>query len=124
MKFNKKFYNQIKGTAMGTIFALTYPTLSMEYFEIKLYNVCTSKYIKENWNCYLDDSYTVLRSSLIGPEELLLTFNSINPSIQFITKYSKDQIPLIDIFIKRNQNGIWMDVYHNPTDTQMSTFYI
>ena len=28
MKFNNKFYNQIKGTGMGTIFTLTYANLS------------------------------------------------------------------------------------------------
>ena len=70
MKFNNEFYNQIKGTVMGTIFAPTYATLSMGYFEIKLYSVWTFKYgellveyIKENWNRFLDDCYTVLRSS-------------------------------------------------------------
>ena len=36
MKFNNEFYNQIKGTAMSTIFAPTCATLSMEYFEFKL----------------------------------------------------------------------------------------
>ena len=46
MKFNNEFYNQIKGTAMGTIFAPTYSTLSMRYFEINLYSVCTFKYGK------------------------------------------------------------------------------
>ena len=57
----------------------------MEYFKIKLYSVCTFKYgellaeyIKENQNHLLDDSYTVLRSSQISPEELLLTFNSMS----------------------------------------------
>ena len=115
IKFNNEFYNQIKGTAMGTIFAPTYATLSMGYFEIKLYSVCTFKYgellaehIKENWNRFLDDCYTVLRSSQISPEELLLTLNSINPSIQFTMEYSKDQIPFLDILIKRSENGIWM----------------
>ena len=44
MEFNNEVYNQIKGTAMGTIFAPTYATLSMGYFEIKLYSVCTFKY--------------------------------------------------------------------------------
>ena len=33
MKFSNEFYNQIKGTAMGTIFARTYATLSMGYFK-------------------------------------------------------------------------------------------
>ena len=57
MKLNNEYYNQIKGTAIGTIFAPTYATLSMRYFELKLYIVCTFKYgellaeyIKENWN--------------------------------------------------------------------------
>ena len=90
MKFNNKLYNQIKGTAMSTVFAPIYATLLMRYFEIKLYSACTFKYgqllaeyIKENWNRFLDDCYTVLRSSQISPEELLLTLNSINPSMQF-----------------------------------------
>ena len=33
-------------------------------------------------------------------------------------EYSKDQIPILDILIKRNENVIWMDHYHKPTDTQ------
>ena len=79
------------------------------YFEIKLYSVCIFKYgellaeyIKENWNSSLDDCYKVLRSSQINPEELLLTLNSINPSIQFTVKYSKDQIPFLGILINRD----------------------
>ena len=44
MKFNNEFYNQIKGTAMGTIFTPTSATLSMGYFKIKLYSVWTFKY--------------------------------------------------------------------------------
>ena len=125
MKFNNEFYNQMKCTAMCTIFSPTYATLSMEYFEIKIYSVCTFKYgellaehIKENWHHFLGDCYTVLKSSPISPEELLLTLNSINLSIQFTMEYSRDQIQFLDILIKRNENDIWMDVYHKPTDTQ------
>lgn len=57
MKFNKKFYNQIKGTAMDAIFAPTFAILSTRCFEIKLYSACIFKhavplaeYIKQNWN--------------------------------------------------------------------------
>ena len=53
----------------------------MVYFENKHYSVWILKYgkllakhIKENKNSFLDDCYTVLRSSQISPEELLLTF--------------------------------------------------
>ena len=67
IKFNNEFYDQIKDTVMGTIFAPTYATLLKGCFEIKVYSVCTFKYgellvehIKENWNSFLDDCYTQL----------------------------------------------------------------
>ena len=66
---------------------------------------------------FLLDCYTVLKSSPISLEELLLTLNSINPSIRFTMEYSNDQIPFLDILIKRIENGIWMDFYHKPIDT-------
>ena len=98
---------------MGIIFAPTCATLhTFKYGEL------LTEHIKENWNRFLDDCYTVLRSSQISPEELLLTLNTINPSIQFTIEYSKNQIPFLDIFIKRNKNSIWMDLYHKPTDTK------
>ena len=70
------------------------------------YGELLAEYIKENWNRFLDDCYTVLRSSQISPEELLLTLHSINLSIQFTMEYSKAQILFLDILIKRNENGI------------------
>ena len=44
MKYNNEFYDQVKGTAMGTNFTPTYATFSMGWFEIKLCSVCTFKY--------------------------------------------------------------------------------
>ena len=41
--FNDEFYRQISGTAMGTIFAPTYATLTMGYFEVHFYNICELK---------------------------------------------------------------------------------
>ena len=40
---NDEFYRQISGTAMGTIFAPTYATLIMEYFEVHFYKICELK---------------------------------------------------------------------------------
>ena len=33
-------------------------------------------------------------------------------------EYSKDQILFLDILIKGNEKGIWMDLYRKPADTQ------
>ena len=124
-KISNEFYSQIKGIAMGTIFAPTHATLLMGCFEIKLYSACTFKYgellgghIKKNWNHFLDDCYTVFRSSQISPGELWLTLHLNDPSIQFAMEYIKDQIPFLDILITRNENCIWIDLYHKRTDTE------
>ena len=87
--FNDKFYRQISGTAMGTIFAPTYATLTMGYFEFYFY-ICEPKwgeefqeFILENWSCFLDDCQTPLDKNKVKPEELLETLNSVNEAIQF-----------------------------------------
>ena len=72
MKLNNEFYNQIKGAVTGTMFVPTYATLQMGCFEI------LAEFIQKNLNRFLDDSYTVLKSSKIRPEEFLLTLNSIS----------------------------------------------
>ena len=125
MKFNNAFYNQVKGAVMFTIFAPTCATLSMGYFEKKLYSICTFKYgellpeyIKKNWNCFLDECYTDFRNSQISPEVLLLTLSSTFTSIHLTMVYSKDQILFLDILIKRNENGIQMGLYHKATEKQ------
>ena len=38
--FNDKFYRQISGKLMGTIFAPIYATLAMGCFEVHFYNIC------------------------------------------------------------------------------------
>ena len=80
---------------MGTILPPTYAALSMRYFEIKLFCGYSFKYgellaecITKKWNHFLDECYTVLRSSKINPEGLLLTLNNINPSIKFSMEYT------------------------------------
>ena len=72
MKLNNEFYYQIKGAVTGTLFVQTYATLQMGCFEI------LAEFIQENWKRFLNDSYTVLKSSKIRPEEFLLILNSFS----------------------------------------------
>ena len=123
--FNDEFYRQISGTAMGTIFAWTYVTLTMGYFEVHFYNNCELKWGKEfqefilgNWNRFFDDYQTPLDKNKIKPDELLATLNSVNEAIQFTMEFSDKEIPFLNILIKRDNRGRWMDLYHKPTDIQ------
>ena len=42
--FKDEFYSKISGTAMGTMFAPTYPTSSVGYFEVHFYNIWKLKW--------------------------------------------------------------------------------
>ena len=46
MIFYEMFDLQIKGIAMGTIFALTYVALAMGYHKVKLYIIIKSKFTR------------------------------------------------------------------------------
>ena len=75
---------------MGTIFAHTYATLTMVYFEQTYYRICINKFgetlgqfILENWCRFLDDCETPLDKTKINSNRLLEILNSINHSIKF-----------------------------------------
>ena len=46
-KFNEEYFNQLVGTAIGTDMAATYATLTMGYYETKLYAICKVKWGKK-----------------------------------------------------------------------------
>ena len=63
-RFNDRFYNQIKGTAMGTKVAPTYANLVMGYLERNLFHQIKITYdehfvsiFKTFWKRYLDDCF-------------------------------------------------------------------
>lgn len=77
--------------------------LDMENFQLNI--------LQKKWNHFLDDCHTLLKSSKISPEDLLLTLNTINPSIKFTMEYTLDQLTFPHISIKRKENGIWILPY-------------
>ena len=124
-KFNDIYYTQIDGTAMGTIFAPTYADLTVGYLEIDLYKKINDKwgndvekYFCQNWKRYLDDCQMPIDTTMINLNDLAGILNSINTKIQFTIESNRENIPFLDILIKRDDTKIWMDLYHKPTDTQ------
>jgi len=124
-KFNNEYFTQIGGMAMGTIFAPTYATLTMGFFEIKLYDLCelnwgpiTKQYVIKNWSRFLDDCEIPIDRNILEPDQLLAILNSIIPEIQFTMECSELAIPFLDILIEQKNNTISMDLYRKPTDTQ------
>ena len=85
LKFDSKFYLQIKGTAMGTIFERIYANLTMGYHEIKVYSIICQSFSQQT-PCkfvfrYLDDCQILLKVNLIKTDHLLSVLNQINYTI-------------------------------------------
>ena len=104
----------MSSTAMGTVFAPTYATLSMVYFELTLYRICVDEFCKllaqfilENWGRFLGDCETALGKTKIDQNRLLEILDSINPSIKFKMETSDKELPFLDILTKRNDEKIW-----------------
>ena len=97
--FDFEFYLQLKGTAVGTIFAPTYANLTMGYHEIKVYSIIhqsyalASKYFENSWFIFLDDCQILLKVNLIKSDHLLSILNQINNNIQFTMEKSQTRLP-------------------------------
>ena len=125
MTFDEMFYLQIQRTAMGTIFAPTYATLSMGFPEIELYAIIRNKFIlpvsnyfEQNWKRFLDDCFIFLRLSLIKPNELLDVLNNINSAIQVTMETSATHLPFFDFMISKEGKKIFIDIYSKATNSK------
>ena len=116
LTFDSMFFLQLKGRAMGTVFAPTYANL---YFVIKnTYSLVVSKFFEENWFRFLDDCEILLNTKLIKPNDLLTILNQVNPNLQFTMERSTTNLPFLDIMIYKTGTKIWMDIYNKPTDSK------
>ena len=125
MTFDEMFYLQIQGSAIRTIFAPTYATLSMGLHEIELYATIRNKftlpvsnYFEQNWKRFLDDCFIFLRLSLIKLNKLLDVLNNINSVIQFTMELSDTQLPFLDVMINKDIKKVFMDIYSKPVDSK------
>ena len=124
--FNSQNYIQILGTAMGSIFAPSYATLTLGFLEIKLHQKIESIYgnqIKaefiELWKRYLDDCFIFWKQSWGDIKDLHEILQTLHPQIKFTLDSSQEKIPFLDILISINHNGtITTDIYRKITDTQ------
>ena len=117
--FNKEFFYQIAGTAMGIIVAPTYATSVMGYLKLQFCENCKNefgvnkgKYIEENWYRFLDNCYIALDTTNINPLKLFDILNSIHDNIKFIMEQHNLYVPFPDIMINKDpeNNNIWIDI--------------
>jgi predicted GIY-YIG superfamily endonuclease len=115
-EFNKEYFLQTSGTAIGTKMAPAYANIFMSILERDLLNAATHK--PDIYHRFIDDIYMVWTHG----EEKLLEFldfiNSARPTINFTSEYSDKSINFLDVKVSISENGeISTDLYTKPTDT-------
>ena len=100
---NKNFCHQIKGMAMGTIFAVVGSNLTVAYFEVKMFALLPQIYPRDfadyfvcNYFRFLDDIfYTWLINFDIEP--LYKLISELDPGLKFIFEKLTTDINFLDI---------------------------
>ena len=115
LSFRGQYYQQIKGTAMGSPVSVTVANMVVEDEEQRALATFISP--PQFWKRYVDDTFTVI------PEEMVSAFhehlNSIDSNIQFtIEKESNCVLPFLDVLIECQLDGsVLTSVFRKPTHT-------
>lgn len=120
--YENEYYLQICGTAMGTIVAPTYASLTLGFLETKMYEICKNinpileEIIKKTFKRYLDDCFIIIDEDLIKTTHLNDILNSLDDNIKFTSETNKNSISYLDILVLKNQETISTDIFFKPTN--------
>ena len=122
--FDDRIFLQKKGTAMGTKMAPCYATLVLGYLENELYSQVSSKmgeeighYVYTNWRRFLDDCYINWPYGEDKLKELHDILNNLDNSIQLTAETSCEELPFLDVMIRKDDTHLTTDIYYKPTDS-------
>ncbi|XP_037528652.1 uncharacterized protein LOC119405898 [Rhipicephalus sanguineus] len=112
--FQKKYYRQLHGAAMGASISVTVANLTMEAIEARALSSFTPK--PKCFLRYVDDCFSVLQRQNL--DLFTVHLNSMHPAIQFtVEAESEGQLPFLDALVKRDGSGLSFKVFRKPTHT-------
>ena len=109
---------------MGTKMAPSYATLVLGYLESELYSQVSNKmgeeighYVYTNWRRFLDDCYINWPYGEDKLKELHDILNSLDDSIKLTAETSCEELPFLDVMIRKDNTHLTIDTYYKPTDS-------
>ncbi|XP_068128946.1 uncharacterized protein [Hyperolius riggenbachi] len=115
--FEEVFYQQQRGTAMGSNVAPSYANLFMDWFE-QSFVYPHPMYLGHAlcWLRYIDDIFFIWS----GTEDSLLQFkNDLDgffPTISFTLEHSRTDVHFLDVLVKSQDGVLQTSPYRKPTD--------
>lgn len=113
--YNKKFYLQVDGVAMGSPLAPAIADIWMRNFEDQAIETSTIKPII--WKRYVDDTFCILNKNDV--DTFLKHLNSVHPKINFTMEVEENNsLAFLDVKVIRKPDGtIGHTVYRKSTHT-------
>lgn len=118
--FNKEWYLQVGGTAMGKKFAPNYANIFMAKWEKEALDKCPKS--PQCYFRYLDDIFIIWPHSKEDFVEFFNILNSHHPNIKLKSTVSENSIAFLDVMIFKGDNfqtkqTLDTKVFFKPTDT-------
>ena len=121
--FNGCYYQQIDGVAMGSPLGPTLANIFLCHHEQQWLDSCPTVYRPVYYKRYVDDIFVLLPNSdcLSSFKEYL---NKQHPNMHFTSEEEdNNELPFLDIFVKRIQTTFYTTVYRKPTFSGVYTHY-
>ena len=116
--FQGKYFEQVKGAAMGSSISPIVANLYMGNFEVEA--IGSAPHPPYLWKRYVDNTFTIIQSS--HRNEFLKYINSIDEHIQFICEDQREDgsMSFLDILITPEEDGsLSITVYRKLTHTDL-----
>ena len=118
---NGTYIHQIKGTAMGTKFAVVSTNSVVAYEEIKMFAVLPQLYPQDfvdffirNYFRFLDDVFYKWLDNF-DIESFDSMINNLDPDLKFIFENPSKSLNFLDINIRIVENNLVFDIHYKPT---------
>ena len=113
--FDRKYFLQINGTAMGTRVAPTYANLFMAHFEEKY--IYTHNSGPRKWFRFIDDIWGIFKGNKESFQKFNSDINSIHSSITFSGEFSETEVNFLDVTTYRKNSKVYSKLFCKPTDS-------
>ena len=122
--FNDIYCKQIDGLAMGSPLLATLANIFLCYHEVKWLEECPINFKPLYYKRYVDDTFVIFRTRQEA-EQFLTYLNSRHDKISFTMETEENnQIPFLDVLIKKNNNEFDISIYIKPTYTGLGVNFI
>ena len=136
-EFDKKLFNQLIGTAMGTVCAPPYANIFMNKIDKLLRDLAINISTEEDpirlFKRFLDDIFIIWKGSIDDLQTFLVQMNNVHPTIKFTSEFTcpyvcdvkgphdcfchqTKNIAFLDTQVSIEDGKLVTDLYRKPTD--------